>query len=161
MEITNKKSGIMFKVTSLLSFKQIIKPGKYLLDTFSTVTDANFIAGEDGKSDKHILTVRAIAKDKLAQVAEVFKGKQEVEIEETNGLFMTASIWRGPLPMKGEKVECVVDYVDNADKTDRVLRVTGIRVIAAQVAESLNLESILSLEPIEKVGAESNELVHN
>lgn len=161
METTEKKSGIMFKVTSLLLFALIQKPGKYLLDVFSTVTDANFIPGEEGKSDKHIVTVRAIAKDKAAQVKEVFAGKTEVEIEETNGLFMTGSIWNGPLPMKGEKIECVVDYVDNADKTERVLRITGLRVATAETAEKFSLESLNAVTATPKVGAESNELIHN
>lgn len=157
-----KKSGIKFKLTSLLSFAIISKPGKYLLKVFNNVSDANLIPATETANAHHIVTLRAVPADKFAQLKELFRdGKTEVDIEDTNGLFMTANRWEGEaLPMKGEAIECVVDYVDNKDKTEKVLKIAQSRVVAAKAADTIDMSFFVPESSGAQAGqGQSNDLV--
>lgn len=139
---------IKFRRTALTNFVVIDKPGKYLLPTYSNVTDRNLVANEDGSAPRYIATFKAIAVDKVAQVKETFAAAEEVEIELTNGLFMTGNIWvkdgeRPTLPMKGEMAECVVDYVTSREG-EQVLRITNVRPAEAKTAEKINILSFFA-----------------
>lgn len=96
------------------------------------VSERNYIAPtEPGKNGKYIVTLKAVAADQIDRLKELFRNRDEVPIEETNGIFMTASIWENQegvtpdLPIRGEEVLCNVDYVMNKEKTQRLLRVVG------------------------------------
>jgi hypothetical protein len=141
------KSGIKVQTTALAGYDQIVEPGVYALKVASTVSEKNLVQSENGRKS-YIVSLKAIAEDKLGQVKEVFQGKQEVDIEDTNGCFMTGNIWvndgaQSPaLPMKGETVKASVDYVKAKDAEDdeaTVLRITAIQVQAAKKAEKLNI----------------------
>lgn len=126
---------IMFKRTALALFAIITAPGKYLLTNYSDVTERNLVDG------KYITTLKAIPADKLGQVKEVFGKENAVEIEKTNGLFLTTNIWDRPgvrLPGKGEVVEATVGYVKSRTGED-VLRVTALSVPKAQEATKFDL----------------------
>lgn len=140
-----ESSGIIFKTSSLGSFAQPTQPGKYEFEVLSNVTERNQYESESGRI-AYIVNLKAIAPDKTAQLIETFRGKSEVAIEETQGLFLTASIWKNgdqtpALPMKGEIVTATVGFVPNRDG-EEVLRVTNIMVKAATSAPKFSLEQL-------------------
>lgn len=138
----------MFKTILLAAYSVISAPGKYELEVLSNVTEGNLVADADGSNPRYIANLKAIAADKLPQLKQVFADKQEVPIEETNGLFLTANIWKregraADLPMKGEKVEVTVDYVESREQ-EKVLRVTNIKRKPAIAPAKLDLASFFS-----------------
>lgn len=139
-----EKSGIKIKTTSLAKYDLITKPGTYLLKVLSTVTEKNLVESEKTGRESFICSLAAIAEDKFPQVKEVFAGKEEVDIEDTQGLFMTANIWKNgeeqpALPMKNEVVKATIERVLARDSDELVLRVTGIQVMAPAKAEKLDI----------------------
>lgn len=137
-------SGILFKTSLLDKFALIDSPGKYNLTVLNNVSEKNLFT--DDKGSRYIVNLKAIAKDKAQQVAETFAGQESVAIEETNGLFMTASIWKPEgqspsLPMKGEEVEVTVGYVASQEG-EEVLRVTNIRVNSAKTASKFSFAAV-------------------
>lgn len=121
---------------------------KVELEVTSNVTEKNRInATEPGKSDKYIASLKAVALDKYDRLLELFKDRAEVPIEETNGIFLTGTIWlndgdKAPsLPMKGEKILANVDFVENREG-DQVLRVTNIMLQAPVQAEKFDYASV-------------------
>lgn len=138
---------IKFKRAALAMFSVITKPGKYELEAYSNVTEKNLVTDADGSRPRYIASFKAIAADKLTQVKETFKDAEEVDIDQTSGLFLTANIWVGStqpaLPMKGEKVECNIDFVTSRDGSP-VLRITNIKLKPAEKAVSLDLESFFA-----------------
>lgn len=153
---------IQFKKSQLVGYVLIEKPGKYELESSSNVTDKNLVTDESGRS-RYIAGFKAIASDKLDQIKAVFAGKDEVSIEQTNGLFLTANIWANEgqvadLPMKGEKVDVTVDYVE-AREGGQVLRITNVKRKPAQVASKLDL-STFGIEIVEAISS-TTELQHS
>jgi hypothetical protein len=137
--------GIKMKKAALLAYALISAPGKYELEVANNVSEKNLYS-EEGKTPRYIVGLKAISSDKIAQAQEVFKEVEEVEIEQTNGLFLTASIWKNDenqpsLPMKGEKVECAVGFVPDRDGVE-VLRVLNMRVLAAKKADKFKFDEI-------------------
>lgn len=137
---------IKFKRERLGDYALIETPGKYELVATSDVTERNLVTDEDGKNPRYIASFKAIAVDNFPQLKEVFKDAEEVLIEQTNGLFLTANIWKTPgrqaqLPMKGEKVECNIDFVKAREGEGQVLRITNIKLRPALVANKLDISS--------------------
>lgn len=138
----------MFKKSNLAKFAVITRPGKYKLGCYSDVTNRNLVDG------KYITTLKAIASDKLGQVREAFGTEEEIAIERTNGLFLTANIWDKEgvrLPAKGEMVEATIDYVTARNSEEQVLRVVALSVPQAETATKFNVESFFA--PAEEVAA--------
>lgn len=145
------QGSIKFKTNLLATFALIDAPGKYKLQVLNDVTEKNLYTDESGS--RYIVNLRAISLEKKAEVLETFQGKSEVEIEETNGLFMTGSIWKNrnnnpALPMKGEFCNCLVGFVASRTEGDvdpvDVLRITHIQVEAAKTANAFSIESELA-----------------
>jgi hypothetical protein len=149
---------IMFKRENLRSFKQVSAPGnKVELEVASNVTEGNRINATDpDQSDKYIVSLKVIFPDQLAKLKEIFGEATEVPIEMTNGCFGTASQWvkKTPegveiptqLPMKGEKILANIDWVDNTEKTAKLLRVTNIQLKPAAQAEAFDFDKFFGLE---------------
>ncbi len=136
---------IKFKKSNLANYQVITEPGLYLLESLSNVTESNLVSDE-GENPRYIANFKAIAADKVAQLKQVFAGKEEVSIEETNGLFLTANIWKregknASLPMKGEKVECIVDFVPSREGDAQVLRIKETKRQGAKIASTVDLAS--------------------
>lgn len=154
-------SGIMFTKAMLATFVLLQKPGKYLAQVFNNVTENALVADEEtGDNPRYIINLRAIAPDQLVQLKEVFKGKEEVPIEETNGLFLTCNAWlrkdnKGEftvmptLPVKGEEIEVIVGEVLNREQ-EPVWRVISHRVSAATKAAKLDVVHLFEEEPAKK-----------
>jgi len=143
---------IKFKTALLGLYATITSPGRYELQVANNVSDSNLVSDEEGKSERYIVNLRAIAQDKLEQVKAVFAGKEEVEIDQTNGLFMTANIWKqkdkpANLPMKGEIVDVTVDFVESREG-EQVLRITNIQRKAAQKAARLDVLHFFAAEEV-------------
>ena len=139
---------IMFKKASLATFAIITAAGKYALQVYSNVSDKNLVTDENGENPRYIVTLRAIPADKLPQLKAVFAENEEVPIENTNGLFLTANIWKREgqqtvLPMKGETVEAIIGEVLSREG-EPVLRVTDLKVSSAITANKLDLVSFFS-----------------
>lgn len=140
---------IKFKREYLASYKQILTPGKFALQVSNDVTDKNLVTDEDGGKPRYIVGLKAIAPDKIAQLKEVFKDNSEVDIEQTNGLFMTLNIWKTgneQLPVKGEFIACVADFVAPREGDERVLRIISHKVNAAKEAPALDLNTLFAEE---------------
>jgi hypothetical protein len=153
---------IMFKTVLLAAYSIISAPGKYELEVLSNVTEGNLVADADGQNPRYIANLKAVAADKLPQLKQVFADKQEVPIEETNGLFLTANIWQregraADLPMKGEKVEVTIDYVESREQ-EKVLRVTNIKRKPAVAAPKLDLASFFA--PVTQTATAEKTLEH-
>jgi hypothetical protein len=154
-----------FKREWLNDVKFINKPvTKVKLQVTSNVSEKNrILATEPGKSDKYIVNLKAIAPDQLPLLKELFKDPnvKEVPIEKTNGLFLTGSIFMNDpeetpyLPMRNEWIHANIDYVDNKEKTAKLLRVTNIQTLPPTEADDLDLEALLSDTTTEAVMTES------
>lgn len=142
--------NIKYKRAYLTSCQLIEAPGKYDLVVSNDVTEANLVSNEDGTAPRYIVGFKAIAADKLPQVREVFKENEEVDIEQTNGLFMTGNIWKTGkevLPAKGETVSCIIDFVqprveEGQPEAEPVLRVTSMKVHKSRAAQKLDLNKL-------------------
>lgn len=147
---------IKFKKQQLANYSLIKAPGKFALQVASNVTDKNLYTDENSRS-RHIVNLKAIAIDKLSQVQALFQSSEEVEIDQTNGLFLTASIWAEEgktqeLPMKGETVDVTIDNVVSREG-EEVLRVTNIRVRPSTAPAKLSLASLFE-EMAQESGSE-------
>lgn len=143
-----ENTGIKFKRAWLATFAYLTSPGKYIVKVLNNVSEKNLFTDENGRQ-RYIVGVRALAPDQLPQLQQVFaEGQEEVAIEETNGLFLTAAIWKKDendqpmIPMKGEEVEVTVGLVANRDAVE-VLRITNIRVLPAKKATTLSLDALI------------------
>lgn len=126
--ITEEMSKVELEVTSSVSSKNLI-PEKE----------------ENGKTipAHYIVNLKAIAADKvpaLKALLEKYHDKDEFPIEETKGLFLTATLFANgknlELPIKNEKVVCSIGTVEDREKNE-VLRVTSMSVRPAQKATKL------------------------
>lgn len=144
----------MFKKEWLKDIKLINRPmTKVKVKVVSNVSDKNrILATEPGGSDKYIVNLHAIFPDQLPKLKALFADPKvtEVPIEETNGLFATASIFVNDpkntpyLPMRGEEVFGNVDWVPNAEKTGQLLRFTNIQVLPPTQVDGLSLEELFA-----------------
>lgn len=143
----------MFKKEWLKNLVVIDKPmSKVEIEVTSNVTERHRInATEPGKSDKYIVNLKAVPKDKYDELVALFKDRDEVPIEETNGLFLTGAIWVGEnekpyLPMKGEKLLCNIEFVEDR-AGDQVLRVTNTQPQPAATAAKFDFEGAFEQAP--------------
>lgn len=136
-----------FKRALLSTFAFITAPvSKVELEVLYNVSESNLITDEDTGRQRYIVSLKAIAPDKIDAVKQVFAHQEEVEIEKTNGLFLTANIFKNGektphLPMRGEKVNCSIDYVQDREGK-QVLRVTGISLRPAETAAKLDINAL-------------------
>jgi hypothetical protein len=86
----------------------------------------------------------------------IFKGREEVPIEELRGMFLTAMFWfpehsRVELPLKNEEIICLV--VEKADRDGTpILRVESCRI--QDYVEAPKLDARKFLGPIEEERSE-------
>lgn len=141
------ETKLKFQTTKLATFDIIEKPGVYTLEVLTPVTEKNLVKNENGR-ESYIVSFKAISQDKLGQVTKTFEGKEEVDIEETSGLFLTGNIWKNEgeeapaLPMKGQKVQANVIETLSRDG-ELVLRVSEIKVPSAIKAQKFNILTML------------------
>lgn len=138
-----EKETIKLKRAYLAGCQMITRPGKYSLTVSST---PNLFTDEKGS--RYIIGTKAIAEHKLAQARELFKDSEEVDIEQTQGLFLTGNIWvregsKLNLPAKGENVDCNVDYVTSREG-DQILAITSLSVKEAVKGEKINLDTFFA-----------------
>lgn len=140
-----------FKREYLQGVKQITKPmSRVELVVAHTVTERNRInATEPGKSDKYIVTLKAVPADQLNKLKELFKDSNETAIENMRNVFLTASLWindpENPpvLPLKGEKVMCAINYVPSRDDKEKlVLRTVAFSMQPSVVAPDFSFDEV-------------------
>jgi hypothetical protein len=146
-----EKESIKLKRAYLAGCQMITQPGKYSL----TVSSAPNLFTDD-KGSRYIVGTKAIAEHKLAQARELFKESEEVDIEQTQGLFLTGNIWvregyRVNLPAKGENVDCNVDYVPSREG-DMILAITSLSVKEAVKGEKINLDTFFAATEVPAEG---------
>lgn len=150
-------SGITFKTETLKGYAVITQPmSKVELTVTRPVNEANKVVDQETGRARYIISLNAISLDKLDAVKELFRGKTEVPIEDTNSLFMTANVWVNndvavQLPMKGEKLFASIDWVTNRED-EMVLRVRDIALKPAAKATLINLDEFLAEPEAESVG---------
>lgn len=149
-----EKETIKLKTAYLAGCQMITQPGKYSLTVSS---QPNLFT--DDKGSRYIVGFKAIADHKLAQTRELFKNNTEVNIEQTQGLFMTGNIWaregaKVNLPAKGENVDCTVDYVPSReDKDVLILAITSMSVKEAVKANKIDLTTFFAEEEVKVEGS--------
>ena len=137
--MTNQKSGILLKKTSpeIAKFRAIHGPGVYEVHAGTS----NWVEQDGLKEGKYIIGVKAIAAHNVDKFATLFADSDETEIENLNGLTMTANVpvnhGKCNIPMKNQLVKIMVDYVDNKDKTAKVLAIVQIEVPKASKGASI------------------------
>jgi len=145
------ETQIKFKRSQLANYAVITLPGKYELEVASDVSPDRLIIDEDGSNARHIVNLKAVASDKLDQLKAAFGNKTEINIEQTNGCFMTANVWKregqnSDLPMKGETVDAIVDYVTPREGEEKVLRITSLKRKPSKVAQKISLNEFFGVE---------------
>jgi hypothetical protein len=135
-------------------------PGIYEVIAGNSNLQAAELNGKLGK-DKHIVNLRAIAAHNEEAVLALFEGRDEIEIEELNGLTMTHNIvvntGRENVPMPGQKVKINVDFVKNKAGED-VLVVTSMFVPKVSTGKSFFPELSDRLSATEGDETESKEV---
>ena len=177
-QVKEKLTGVKFKTESLKTkkFVAITEPGLYLLTCLSNVTEANKIevAPEDGENfesfEKYIMNLNAFFPDQLPTILGGLKNedgsvKTEIPVEHTKGWFATGNRVvnkRRPdmdLPMAGQQVKCVVDWVEPKDRPGvQLLRIRTVQVVAAKKGKTIDLTSFFAgTEEAQAVKSESEE----
>lgn len=122
--------------------------GKVELTVAQNVTSKHRVLDDQGR-EKYIVNLKAIAPDQIEELINKFSEGDEIPIEELNGLTLTHSVWINDgqepehLPMKGEKVDCSVDYVQNREG-QAVLRITNMVQRPVAQAEKVSFEKLFS-----------------
>lgn len=128
---------------------------KVSLAVAQNVSEKHKVTDDQGR-EKYIVNFKAIADDQIGEVLDKFANSDEIPVEELNGLTLTGSIWvndgQAPqLPMRGEKVDCIIDYVKDR-QGDQVLRVTNLALKAPEQASKVSFEQLF-----QKYGVVSDE----
>ncbi len=147
--VVKERSGIMFKRALLAAYALLTKPGKWKVTVANNVDERSLVTDEKTGQRKYIINLKALAPDQYELAKDVFRDKEEVEIEDTNGLFLTSNAWFSPnqeLPLKGEVVEAFLGYVKNRAGV-QVLRITGLRVGKAMEAVTIDLDDMFAPAP--------------
>lgn len=137
---TSRKSGIEITKTSatVAKYKAIMSPGIYEVEAgFSGMTYDEKL----GKS-KHIVNLKAVAEHKLADFKALFDNEEgKCDLADLNGLTMTANViintGKETAPMKNQLVKIEVGYVDNREKTAKILAVTNIEYARPKKGEDI------------------------
>lgn len=155
-----QNSGITLKKTSkeIAKFKAINGPGVYEV----YAGNSNWVEQEGLPEGKYIIGVKAIAKHNVDKFLALFDGVDEIAIEDLTGLTMTANRvvnkGKASVPMKNQLVKILVDYVDNRDKTAKVLAIVDIDVPKAMKGSTLfSTEESDSSEETGRISATENE----
>lgn len=126
------------------SFKKnyimITAPGKY----DATVRNSHEIFDKDLNIFKEITNFRAVAGHNVATIKDLYKGKEEINASDLNGLLLTynAPRFQGRVvdkPANGEIVEITVDFVTNR-KGEQVLGVTHMKLKPAVKAKAFSFD---------------------
>jgi hypothetical protein len=150
-----KTKGIMktalniSKSTFTASHSVVRKPGKYLI----IAGNNNRIFDENLKKHKHIVNLRAVTEANVPKVMEKFAGKAEIDITDLNGLTMSANIIENEgqvvsLPIPGEKVEAIIDWVEGRE--GKVLAVIKLGIAKAVEAEKFSFDDATAPSETEK-----------
>jgi hypothetical protein len=137
------------RTTFAAMYAMILAPGTY------TVKASNCTRIFDQKLEKfkYIVNLKAIAAHKVAEVREVFADLDSIEMNELNGLTMSANIIENEgqtvnIPMKNQAVKVIVDYVPNREG-NLILAITNIQVPQPIAATPFSFEEA----PVELVKA--------
>lgn len=123
-----------FYRSSIVGYETFEKPGRYTLVCANNVTDKHLVCDPDGTNPRYIVNFKAIAPDKVKDVTAILMDNEEVDMELMKGMFLTYSIYVNDkpevvLPIRGEKIECIIDLVTLRDGTD------ALRIVAATLKE--------------------------
>lgn len=156
------RRGMTFSKEQLEDYVLIKTPiEKVELRVTRPVTEASKISDPEKHKSRYIVSLNAIAIDKLQEILDLFKDRDTVPIEETNRLFMTANIWANgdlppQLPLKNELVYASIDYVNSRNNGVSVLRVTDIVLKPATRLEPISFSELFS--HLDGTSLESREL---
>jgi hypothetical protein len=131
------KTAKISKSTFSATHRIVRGPGKVIL----IAGNSNRVYDEKLKKYKHIVNLRAVTDANVPKVLEKFAGKEEVDITDLNGLTMSHNIIENDgqtvnLPVKGEKVEAIIDWVDGRE--GKVLAVKNLGIAKAVEAEAFS-----------------------
>lgn len=123
-----------FYRSNIVSYETFDEPGRYTFICANNVTDKHLVVDPDGQNPRYIVNFKAIPPDKIEEVTAILKEHEEVDIELMKGMFLTHSIYVNDkpdviLPIRGEKIECIVDKVVLRDGTE------ALRIVAATLRE--------------------------
>jgi hypothetical protein len=142
------KTGIMIKKSSF-AYVMILTPGVFTVKagSFNKILDTNL-----GK-EKYIVNLKAIiGKENADKVRELYKGSDETDLGNLNGLTASANIiineGKNPdVPMKNQNVRINVEYIVTKEGK-KMLAVTSILVPPAASASAFSFDDEESSEEI-------------
>ena len=123
-----------FYRSNLVGYETFDEPGRFTFICANNVTDKHLVYDPDGQNPRYIVNFKAIPPDKVKEVAALFMENEEVDVELVKGMFLTHSIYVNDkpdiiLPIRGEKIECIVDKVLLRDGTE------ALRIVTATLRE--------------------------
>jgi len=148
LQVRDSEGNFLFHKQWLGNYAIIDGPGKYSLPV--TSQPQLFVPDPttgDQSNPRYIVNVKAILKEDIPAIREVLKGKDYVNAQEMRDFFLTGTIWvnddgvQPEIPMKGELVDCAVDYVPNREG-EEVLRITSMNVLPAVKAPKVDLDAL-------------------
>jgi hypothetical protein len=153
LQVRDENGNFLFHREWLNNYTIITGPGKWTLQVTSK-PQPYFPDPAEGTNPRYIVNVKAILKDDLPAIKEVFAGREVIPAEELREFFLTGTIWMNDdgvepeTPMKGEEVECAIGFVPNRDG-EEVLRITAMNVKAAQRGQKVNVDALFADDDVE------------
>ena len=126
--VRNAEGEFLFRAEWLGQYQIIDGPESKI--ELEVVREPNFHVPEDG-NPRYIVNLKAIRRTDLGKVVELLRGKEYVRAEEIKPFLLTGTIWDGEnvtLPMKGEFVNCNIDWVYSPAQDKDILGVKTIGV---------------------------------
>jgi len=125
------------KKKSLENYKVVTEPGAFIVKT-------NGCSALYTKDDypRYIVNLKVSTKEGFEKCLELFGNKEVIDIKKVSHLFISGTIWenqvvdKSDLPVKGEDVIAVFDYVDEE------LKCTSITLIPRKKLNAFQLSSI-------------------
>lgn len=155
LQVRDEHGNFLFHREWLTNYTIIDGPGKYTLQVTSKPQLYIPDPSEDATNPRYIVNVKGLLKEDLPAIRELVKNRPVVPASEMREFFLTGTVWvnddgeEPEIPMKGESIECAIDYVPNRDG-EEVLRVTAINVPRAKKGKKVDLEALLASDDDEE-----------
>ncbi len=153
-----------FRRHLLEGYRAIVEPGRYELAVLTNVDNRHIIKDQHDR-DIYIVNFKAMAPDQTKKIVELFGSNDSIPLKDTSGLFLTGTFLRSEtseknLPMRGQRLEALVDWVQDKDKSSKVLRVVATKLPEIKEAGYISVAELFRLKEEDHKG-ELDEIVHN
>lgn len=150
VQVRDSEGNFLFRKEWLKNYVVIDGPTSKI--ALPVTSNPNLYDPQDGTSPRYIVNTKAILRENLSELKQIFGKAEYVKAEAVNHLFLSGTIWvndgvQPELPMKGEKILCNVAYVYSPVQGQDVLRITNISVAPAVQGETLDIDMLFADDP--------------